>query len=67
MLWRQDFYELRTALEFEFEGQRKKGSLRWTPTKQDEEDTVEIGLSREDVLFRSKLIGRVNQIASMLR
>ena len=43
-------HALRMALEFEVEGQWKKGRLKKTWKKQVEEESVRIGLRREDEL-----------------
>ena len=40
------------ALDFEVEGQRKKGRPKWMWKKQVEEKSVKIGLRREDALCR---------------
>ena len=45
---------LRRALDFEIEGQWKKGRLKRTWKKQVEEESVKVGLRREDALCRSK-------------
>ena len=44
-------YVFRRALSFEVEGQRKKGRLKRTWWKLDEEENVKVGLRREDVLW----------------
>ena len=48
---------------FEVEGQRKKGRPKRTRERQVEEESVKVGLRREDVLCRSKWCVGVNQIA----
>ena len=50
VLRREDVHALRKALGFEVEGQRKKGRPKRTWKKQVEEENVNIGLRREDVL-----------------
>ena len=50
VLRKEDSHVLRTILNFEFEGQRKKGRLMRTWKKQVEEESVQIGLRREDAL-----------------
>ena len=45
---------LRRALDLEVEGQRKKGSPKRTWERQVEEESVKVGLRREDALCRSK-------------
>ena len=54
MVWlcpqREDGPALRRALEFEVESQRRKCELKRTWKKQDEEEGMKVGLSREDVL-----------------
>ena len=52
-LRREGGHVLRRALDFEVEGQRKKGRLRRTWRKQIEEESVKVGLRMEDVLYRS--------------
>ena len=49
VLMREDGHVLR-ALDFEAEGQRKKGRSKRTWEKQVEEENVKIGLRREDAL-----------------
>ena len=66
VLRREDGHVLRT-LDFEAEGQRKKGRLKRTWKKQVEEESVKIGLRKEDALCRSKWSVDVNQIAAGLR
>ena len=56
---------LRRALDFE--GQRKEGKSKRTWQKQVEEESVKVGLRKEDVLCRSKWSVGVNQIAIRLR
>ena len=58
---------LRRALDFEVEGQRKKGRPMRTWKKQVEEESVKVGLRRKDALCRSKWSVDVNQIAVGLR
>ena len=53
MLWREDSHVLRRTLDLEVEGQRKKGRPK-TWKKQVEEESVKVGLRREDALCRSK-------------
>ena len=50
MLRREDSHVLRKALDFEVVGQRKKGRPKRTWQKQVEEESVNVGLRREDVL-----------------
>ena len=52
VLNREDGHVLRRALDFEVEGQRKKGRLKRTWKKRAEEESEKIGLRREDALFR---------------
>ena len=54
MLRREDDHVLRRALDFEVEGQRKKGRPKRTWKKQVEEESVKIGLRMVDALCRSK-------------
>ena len=44
---------LKRALDFEVEGQRKKGRPNMAWEKQVEDESVKIGLRREDALCRS--------------
>ena len=67
MYKRENGHILRRALDFEVEGQRKKGRLKRTWKKQVEEESVKVGLRREDALCQSKWSVGVNQIASCLR
>ena len=67
MLRREDRHVLRSVLDFEVEGQRKKGKLKRTWKKQVEEENVKVGLRMEDALCRSKLGVGVNQIAAGVR
>ena len=55
---------MRRALDFEDEGQRKKWRLKMTWKRQVEEESVKIGLRREDTLCRSKWSVGINQIAT---
>ena len=50
VLRREDGHVLRRALDFEVEGQRKKWRPKRTCKKQVEEESVKIGLRREDAL-----------------
>ena len=54
VLRREDDYVLRRALEFEVEGQRKKGKAKRTWQKLVEEESVKICLRREGAHYRSK-------------
>ena len=63
LVW-YDVQVLGRALEFEVESQRKKGRLKRTWKKQVEEESVKVGLRREDALCRSKWSVGVNQIAA---
>ena len=67
MLWREDGHVLRGALDFEVESERKKGRPKSTWERQVEEESVKVGLRREDALCRSKWSVGVNQIAAGLR
>ena len=58
---------LRRALDFEVEGQRKKGRPKRMWKKQVEDKSVKIGLTWEDALCRSKWSAGINQIAVGLR
>ena len=62
----EDGHALRRTLDFEHEGQRKKGRPRiWK--KWVEEESVKVGLKMEDALCQSKWSVSVNQIAAGLR
>ena len=50
VLRREDDHILRRALDFEVEGQRKKGRQKKTWEKQVVEESVKVGLRREDAL-----------------
>ena len=58
---------MRRVLDFEVEGQWKKGSLKRMWKRQVEEESVKVGLRREDALYRSKLSVGVNKIVAGLR
>ena len=51
---REDGHVLRRALDFEVEGQKKKGNLKRTWIKKAEEESQKVGLRREDAFCRSK-------------
>ena len=55
------------ALDFEVEGQRKRGWLKRTWKKHVEEESVKVGLRRKDALCLSKWIVSINKIAAALR
>ena len=54
MIRREDGHVLRRALDFEVDGQRKKGRSKRTWKKQVEEESVKIGLRKKDGLCRPK-------------
>ena len=54
VLRRKDGHVLRRALDFEVEGRWKKSRPKRTWKKQVDEESVEVGLRREDALCRSK-------------
>ena len=58
---------LRRALYFEVDGQRKNGRPKWTWKKQVEEESVKVGLRREDAFCRSMWCVGINQIAVRFR
>ena len=64
---REDGHVLRRALDFQAEGQRRKGKLKWTWVKQVEEESLKVDLRREDALCRSMWSVGVNLIAAGLR
>ena len=66
VLSREDGHILRRALDFEVEGQRKKGRLKRTWKKQVEKESIMVSLRRKDALCRSKLSVGVNKIAAGL-
>ena len=67
VLRREDGHVLRRALDFEVEGQRKKGRPKRTWKKHVEEESVKIGLRRKDALCRSNWSVGVNKITDGLR
>ena len=67
VLRREDGHVLRRALVFEVEGQRKKERLKRTWKRQVEEESVKIGLRRDNSLCRLKWCVGVNQIAAWSR
>ena len=66
VLRREDGHVLRMALDVEVDVQRKKGRLKRTWKKQVEEESMKVGLRREDTLCGSKWSVGVNQIAAGL-
>ena len=64
VLRREDGLVLRRALNFEVEGQRKKGMPKRPWKRQVEEESVKVGLRMEDALCQSKLSVGVNKIAA---
>ena len=64
MLRREDGHVLSWASDFKVEGQRKKWRTKRTWKKQVEEESVKVGLSREDAPCRSKWIIGVNLIST---
>ena len=67
VLKRKDGQVLRRALDFEVEGQRKNGRLKRTWKRQVDEESMKVGLRREDALCRSMWSVGVNKIATGLR
>ena len=67
MLRREDDHVLRRALDYEVEGERKKVRLKRTWKKHVEEESVKVGLRRDDALNQSKWSVGVNQIVGGLR
>ena len=66
VLKREYGHVLRWTLYFEVEGQRKKWRPKRTWKEQVEEESVKIGLRREDAFHRSKWSVGVNQRAAGL-
>ena len=58
---------VRQATEIVAEGQLKKERQKRAWSKQVEEESVKVGLRREESLCRSMWMARVNQIAAGLR
>ena len=67
VLRNEDGHVLRRALDFEVEGQGRKGRPNKTWRMQVEEESVKVGLRREDTVCRSKWSVGVLQIAVGLR
>ena len=67
VLWREDGHVLRRALDFEADGQRKKGRPKSIWKKQVEEVSMKVCLRRKDTLCRSNLSVGVNMISAGLR
>ena len=67
VLRKEDGHVFRKTSDFDFEGQRKKGRPKRTWKLQVEEESVKVGLRREDVLCRSKWSVKVSKIAFGLR
>ena len=67
MLRMENGHVLRRALDFEVDSQRKKGRPKRTWKKHVEEESVKVGLRREDALCRSMWSIGVNQITAELR
>ena len=67
VLRREDGHVLRRALDFEVEGQRKKGRPKRTWKKQVEEESMKVVLRREDAICHSKWSFGVNKITAGLR
>ena len=54
MIGREDSHVLRMALDFEVNCERKKGRLKRTWKKQVDEESMKVGLRREEALSLSK-------------
>ena len=67
VLRREDGLILGRALDFEVEGQSKKGMPKRTWKRQVEEESVKVGLRRKDALCRSMWSVDVDNIAAGLR
>ena len=64
---RGDGHVSKRALDFEVEGQRKKGRQKRTWKKQVEEESMKVGLRRKDAHCRSRWSVVINKIAAGLR
>ena len=64
VLRREDGHVLRRALDFEVEGQRKKGRPKMTWKRQVEEENMKVGLRRKDALCRSMWSVGINKVAA---
>ena len=67
VLRREDGHFLRMVLDFEVDGQKRKGRLKRTWRKHVEEESVNVDFRREDVLCRLKWSVGVTKIAAGLR
>ena len=67
VLRREDGHVLGRSLDFEVEGQRKKGRPKRAWKRQVEEESMKVGLGREDACCRSKRSVSVYKIAAGLR
>ena len=67
VLRREDGHALRRALDFEVEGQRKQGKPMWMWKNQVEEESMKVGVRREDALCCSMWSVCINKIAAGLR
>ena len=67
VLSREYCHVLRRALDFEVEGQRKKGRPKRTLKKQVEVESVNVCLRMDDAFSQSKWIVGIDQIAAGLR
>ena len=64
VLRREDGHVLSWVLDFEVEGQSMNGRPKKTWKEQVEEESVKVGLRRENALYRSKWSVGINQIAA---
>ena len=67
MFSREVGHVLRRTFDFEVKGHMKKGRPRRTWKRQVEEESVKVGLRREDALCRSNWSVGINPIATGLR
>ena len=67
LLMREDGHVLRRTLDFEVEGQRKKGRPKRTWKRQVEEEHVKVGFRMRDALCRSRWSVGVYKVAVGLR
>ena len=67
VLRREHVHVLTGALDFEIEGQRRKGRQKRTWKRQGDGECTKVGLRREDALCQSKWSVSINKMAAGLR